>query len=391
MHLRSLPAAAGALLLALVLVAAACGDSADETVPVTDPEAPLEAADPVAVPSAEVARLIDLFGTPVGSEGEDPLATLPPPVECDPDRDVGSGADYFPLASMEGGPTDPTVEGAEAAEFRTFDNDQGQSFGIVINGGSENAVAAFIADASVCLERVPGGDGPEALPGPELDLALLAATLDATGRPLEELVDLRDELESAAPTSLAQVLVELGIDPAVVRDDALSRAGDVVALYGDRLQDPGGDASTVLDFFINEEGAPVLVPIADPSAPALGDDSVFVELDSLSEDAPQDEFIWFAIDPKKNKGWVYYRAKCRSEIWAKIKAWDRNMKLYVWRSSPYRTIGTRYVNSATQSTSSWIHAKYSRSYTFDASVYVYNNSSRYSLYGGWYEGSGGGC
>jgi hypothetical protein len=406
------------LLCALSALVVACGGGGvPQEEPVTEIEADTTAVEEVSEEPADVEEaeedpaeaIEEPVEEEVREEEETPIVTvsvddffshIPPPEECDPARDTGPEPNYAPLEQFPQEVVEDTIFDANAFSVAIqYVNEKGQNFVITVSAATEEIVRDYISQAAACLEAIPaGGPPPEVAEPVKLDIALINAAIEYTGVSATELAQRRDELGAEGTATFADVIASFGVDPE-----------EVLNLATERLTDEGVDGDTL------EEDLRVLLELLD--APFLTDPEHQPESDGgyasrFEEDeniviiysewqlSPEDQqsgeedwVIYFAYDPLIDRyEYDYYKAKCQRSAWSAIRAWAGSASVYMWRQSPYFYIGSRYDSAASAGYSSWLYHSSSPQYrTYDAGVRGWQDGSSYSVYGGWYTGSGGGC
>ena len=316
--------------------------------------------------------------------GGSTLAQDPAPTTCAPDAPALVKLATLPHRHLDGNP----IPGAQLTSTATtvLSADQTQSFDVIVTATNQNAIDAYISDASVCLEAFPQVDQPIGSGPTTLQLILIQAVTEASGLSPSDLTDLRDAQMSAGGTgSLKEMLDALGVDAGPLQAAAIERAATEI----------GGsdDWAALVDQSFNEHGAPLL------SSPMNYDEHIqkdpanalVVTLEPLDTKVDaQLQAIWFVVDPPIGvNGWIDYRAECEDWATVKIQSHANSQKVYLfgWWG---------FYSRDTPGTSAWTPSLYSpmnspRS-TMDVAVRALDGRSGiYDLAGGWVQGVGGGC
>jgi hypothetical protein len=331
---------------------------------------------------------------------------LPGPQECERRRDRRRRRDYTRLSRLPSRPAkDPFVRRAPATIALDLTNEKDQRFRIYVSAGSRRTARRYIARSSGCLEHFPVRRLPTPLVKPvEFDRLLIDAARTASGMSQNELSDLADS--GAAPTAptFVQVVAAAGADPDAVIADASARADVKLQARVSAGQLPAGEVAGLVTADLvrrlaEEPGTPFLFSTRDlPQTETQrgtqlrkgARESVSVSMTTAQPEPPRRVVVWFAFDPPVNKGQQrYYRARCERESYVGLRAWKGGATVRFWRNpSPF--IGSR---------TSWFHHDQRRSMEhrstskrrYDTRVEGEQNNSEYSIYGGWIQGSGGGC
>ena len=343
-------------------------------------------------------------------DGRDFFDLVPRPDECDPAKDQSDESDYSLLSKLDNiRPVPNPYIGDEGFSLElTYRNEKGQEFTIVVSGSGERAVNDFVeSGSSVCLEALPAAESlPPLAPPVLLDLILLDAVQQVTKLTLTELSHRRLEMSKPGfplPT-LNDILGTFGKFTDKVLQVASNQAQkEILAAVSDGgLTDAEGDVDStqLIKALYVEPGAPFLYdPIIQPKE---GLDYVRLLRDNpenliitFEQEVPQrsSSMLWAAFDPPINRYAKHnFVARCSNSISTQVKARDGSMTVSVSPQNPYLYKGSARAKDPNQRYSDWVDAySYSQKATFDSYVIGWETGSYYSIYGGWYRGSGGGC
>jgi len=385
------------------------GDTSEEQEPVQTEE--IAPARPTTPPEPEFRDVTLTFPDfPQTANGEDPFALIPQPEECSPDRDSSSGPDYFPLSEFPQEQVDNPFLGPDGFSTAVnFVNGKGQNFEVLVSGVNPQTVADYINQTSVCLEALQTDREPPVVVEPvRYDSIIISAAERVTGQPQSQLSRRRDNMGLEGPATLADVVMSFDSSPDDVLGLSTEIGVDAVNNFGSIRGAP--DEVSIrenMDALLYQPGAPFLFDPENLPTDNAGfatqlandpDNTVVISMEWVDEEAKDlgpDTFfaIWYAIDPSINLyQYRYYQAKCQSTAWVRIRAWAGKMSVNFWRRPPFLNNGNRTANAATSPyPPSLYHSSYPTRMTYDIFVKGLQNGSSYSIYGGWYPGSGGGC
>lgn len=366
-------------------------------------------ADTAPAGQLQVAAPITSFPPePRTTDGTDPFASVTAPNECSPARDTGRGDNYTPLRRLKQQPRldNPFVRGESTTVAVELVNRKGQRFRIYISAMTQAPIDAFLQSSSACLERVPVTRRiPSIIEPVRLDVILVGSAVLATGLTQAQLAAVRDALALAGPVTLELVLSERGADPEAVAVDAATRADaelQAKIAAGELTADEVAafDTHGAMLALLEELGAPFLFNPAEltMSPGALGTRlkrdprrALVIGMESIGP-IKRTEMVWFAFDPLINAGAIHaYRARCQRVSSVSITRWAGSVTLAFWRVTTPNPIGTRTANSDNPSPPGMSHSSWPTYRTYDDNVKGNQDKSDYSVYGGWVQGTGGGC
>ncbi len=338
-----------------------------------------------------------------------PRPALDPADRCDPRRALNGSIDYTPLAALarvevEADPVDPEVEAVLVGFEYLIEEDE--PFQIVLAAKDATVIDQFIESdppPQVCLDARRNADPPGKPVGP---LELSDELLGAAEQFGVDLAELAADFEQAAQglgegdpgPSLAELVAAKGVPPEDVLllaiDEAEAAAAGVLpASLADRDY-----LERLLTLLYLEPGAAVL---RGPGEAELDADTVFsvgteLEGDDLSismvftGDPGRVTDISYAWDPTVwNWGTVQYKGRCAYDGRVQIRVTRGKAKVNLKRSSPWKSHHS-YASAGQYSSNLFLSSR-DRT-TYRAKVYGRASGQNiYEIYGGWTEGSGGGC
>jgi hypothetical protein len=365
---------------------------------------------------------------PRTATGADPSKLLPEAKECSPTRDRPGVADYTRLATLKQSQgRNPVAVGAPATTIVTLTNKKGQQFRLYISGGSKDAVAAYVAAVSACVETfaLPSAAPILLVPVPVFR-HLVDVAVAKSQRTAAALSARRDVLAAASGrAALFDVLTALGVDPQTVAAAAVQATDADLVLRAAELTAAGvapPDVPVLVDDLMLQPLAPFLSnPGDDPGTAAERGKLLFrkpldivVGIEPLATAAhplPKRYVAWAAFDFAKKAaakrrpasasaattlepplGYLIkhqYLAKCQASASAQIKASIGKAGLKLWRMSGGTTnvqVWSDYAeSSAASGTSRNLWNSWGSNRTYDTWVKGLDSTTKttYSMYGGW--------
>jgi hypothetical protein len=328
------------------------------------------------------------------------------PVECAPERDGQSSGNYYPLARLpQRTGINPSLPAAPFTTVLTLVNQKRQTFRIYVSGGSQAAVAQYIATSSACIEAATvTRQIPDAVEPVQFDSLLIQAAEDETNLSQAELAELRDQFVGDGPPTFRMVVAEAGADPETVIADAAEAADSALqdkVASGElsAAEVAAVDTATIVASLAAEPGADFLFsPDELPNAPSQiagrlrGDTtgSVVIAMAPAYHLEGKQDIVWFAFDPKINGDETHeYLAQCRKMATTWIRSWAGKERVRLRRTNdPLEAINTSA--TAPETSSKLLLSSHVRR-SYDAYVNGLQDESDYSIYGGqlWLRGKGG--